>query len=112
MNVSLITTLTPEDLKEVIKSCVKEELTAYFQNHQIEQPSSNLLTMKELSKMLGVSKPTIIKWTKTGVIVGQKIGRRVYYKKDLIDQCLKNYQDESILRQAKMNVALNRFINY
>ena len=112
MDVSVFTTLSPEDLKDIIKSCVKEELTIYFENHQVEQPNSNILTMKDLSKMLGVSKPTIIKWTKTGLLFAQRIGRRVYYKKDDVEKCLKNYRDGSILTEAKAKVALNRWKNF
>jgi excisionase family DNA binding protein len=110
MNTSIFTSLSSEDLKEIIKACIKEELSVYFENVKTERPGYDMLSMKEVSKMLGVSKPTIIKWTKQGLLYGQRIGRRVYYKRDVVEKSLKQYQGP-IITEARVNVALNRWKN-
>lgn len=111
MNTSIFTMLSSEDLKEIIKSCIKEEISVYFANDKAERPNYDMLTMKEVSKMLDVSKPTIIKWTKQGLLYAQRIGRRVYYKRDVVEKCLKDYKGP-IITEGRVNMALNRWKNF
>lgn len=111
MNTSIFTTLSPEDFKEIIKSCIKEELSVYFSNEKADRPNYDMLTMKEVSKMLGVTKPTIIKWTKQRLLYAQRIGRRVYYNRDVVVKCLKEYKGP-IITEARVNMALDRMTNF
>ena len=50
--------------------------------------NEEFLTRKEVSKLLGVSLPTILDWTKKGTITGYKISTRVRYKKSEINKFL------------------------
>ena len=110
MNTSIFTSLSSEDLKELIKSCIKEELSVHFANNKGDRPNYDMLTMKEVSEILSVSKPTIIKWTQQKLLLAHRIGRRVYYKRDVVEKCLKEYTG-SIATESKVKVALNRWSN-
>jgi len=56
-------------------------------NLQIE---SNLLTRKEVCKILRVSYPTLKRWADSGVISSIKIGGTVRYEKAEIQRLLTN----------------------
>jgi excisionase family DNA binding protein len=95
MNTTIFTQLSPDDLKCIIKECIKEEMSTYFSATKSTRPEYDMLTMEELGKQLGVTKVTIISWTKKGILKASKMGRRVFYKKDEIDKCLKDYNRET-----------------
>jgi hypothetical protein len=101
MNTSIMTVLTTEDLKDLIKSCLKEELAVYFANERTNKPAHDLYSQSDLAKILKVSKPTIISWTKKGILIARRLGRRVYYEKDVVDRCLKRFLETG---EAKMDL--------
>ena len=107
MNSTIFTTLTEEELTGIIRSCIKEELSVYYEANS-KKPNYDMLSMNELVKMLGVTKPTIIEWTKKGLLTAHRLGRRVFYKRDLVERSLRNYQG-SLTTEARMSVALNHF---
>jgi excisionase family DNA binding protein len=47
-----------------------------------------LLTRKEAAKLLGVSLPTLLEWTKKGKVQGYRIASRVRYKRNEIESAL------------------------
>lgn len=49
-----------------------------------------LLTRIETAKMLGVTLPTVIDWSKKGILKGYRIGNRVRYKHAEIMETLNN----------------------
>ena len=51
-------------------------------------PTTELLTRKEASKLLGVSLPTLLDWTNTGKIIGYRIASRVRYKRSELENSL------------------------
>jgi hypothetical protein len=71
----LITGITNEafllHLKEVAKEAVKEAVK--------ETKTEDLLTQEEASTSLDISKTTIIKWGKKGIVTPIDKGGRVYY---------------------------------
>lgn len=46
--------------------------------------SSNVLSVDDLVKTLGVHAKTVRRWAKLGKIKGKKIGRRWFFSKDVI----------------------------
>ncbi|SHF53838.1 helix-turn-helix domain-containing protein [Flavisolibacter ginsengisoli] len=52
-------------------------------------PPDDWLTKPQVAKLLGVSLPTILKWTKSGQLKGYRIDRRVRYRRSEIDSALK-----------------------
>lgn len=74
-----------------IRSIIREELELKFsqfdsvsqknkQSHNIEVDEP-FLSQSELSELLKVSKVSIIKWQKQGLLKVHRIGRRVLYKR-------------------------------
>ena len=47
------------------------------------------LTRKEVAKSLSITLPTLSVWTKSGKLKAYRISRRVWYKSDEVEKCLK-----------------------
>lgn len=65
---TLITSLSPEDLQQLIFTAVTE---AFLQIKNAE-PEDELLSFTEVSRRLGVSKPTLHAWCRLGRITKYK----------------------------------------
>lgn len=96
MNTTIFRTLTEADLTSLIKNSIKEQMDIYYSDEKLMKPGNNMLSMAEVIKMLGISKPTLIKWTRKGVVKATKIGRRVFYKREDVDNSLKDYNDREM----------------
>ncbi|MDR1584204.1 MAG: helix-turn-helix domain-containing protein [Prevotellaceae bacterium] len=88
MNQIILHAASATELKDVIAEVVREQLTAFF--NKDKSPDTRLFTRKEACKKLGVSNPTIIKWTKTGVIPAIRIGSSIRYRACDVDEALEN----------------------
>lgn len=68
----------------IISGCTKDEFFVELKQllNQVSggQSPDKLLTQTEACTYLKVSKPTLIAWTKQGIIKSTKLERRVYYK--------------------------------
>mgnify|MGYP003717000603 FL=1 len=53
-----------------------------------EKKPLTLLTRKETAKLLCISLPTLHDWTKTGIIKAHRIGNRVLYKLEEVNDSL------------------------
>lgn len=85
-NSILIRNITAEELQEVIRTVIKEEL-------QVLQPKKNetrYLTRNEVVDLLKISLPTLHDYTKRGIVKGYRIGSRVLFKLDEIEQSIKS----------------------
>lgn len=51
-------------------------------------PDNSFLTRKKTAEILGISLPTLNEYTKTGIVKGYKIGSRIRYKKQEIQDSL------------------------
>jgi excisionase family DNA binding protein len=71
----IITITTPEELREMVTEVIKGN-----QPKAKETPSqATYLSREEAAKLLGISLPTLWKWTKKGVIPARRMEGRVYY---------------------------------
>jgi excisionase family DNA binding protein len=95
METAILYSIPATELKDMIAETVQEQLAVFFKD---KEPDRRLLTRKEACKKLGVSNPTIIKWTKTGVIPAIRIGSSIRYKACDVDEALANL---SILKYQK-----------
>ena len=77
-----------EQLKTEICEAVIKEISPFFNSINSAKPETELLTRKEAAKLLGVSLPTILDWTKTGKITGYRISSRIRYKRAEIETSL------------------------
>ena len=77
--------ITPEELRQIIKEVIKEELLEVRKQLE-EKDSEGLLSRKETCEFLKISLTTLWHWTNKGKIDSYGIGNRVYYKKvDLLN---------------------------
>lgn len=57
---------------------------------QIEKPREEILTGKKLAILLGVSRQTIHRWKKDGVIKSYVLGGKVFYKRSQVLAAIEN----------------------
>ena len=81
----LLTSLELSDIKKVVEEVLERKLNSLNFG---EPKSLKLLTRKETAKTLCISLPTLHEWTKTGSIVGYRIGNRILYKQEEVIQSL------------------------
>lgn len=77
-----------EELKTEISEAVLKQLTPFINSLTPTQSGTELLNRKEVAKLYGVSLPTILDWTKTGKLIGYRIGSRVRYKRSELEKSL------------------------
>lgn len=79
----LLSPITLDELKNSFREVVKGELrdSAIRATKQEETISEELLTAKDVAKMIGVSLVTVHKWKKSGILKFQRYGTRIRFKK-------------------------------
>lgn len=80
--------VTPEQFLAEIKKAVAECLASQQQDNKKED-EKEFLTSKEVQQILSVSPTTLYNWKKSGKLLPNKIGHRVYYSRKGIEQRLK-----------------------
>jgi len=70
--------LTPEELKELLREVVREEL---FRKYDFEQ-ENKLLSPDEVCHLFTprISLPTLARYEKNGLVTKYRMGRRTYFK--------------------------------
>lgn len=94
------TTYTEEEFKLLIQSAVEEAvktevsrlLSVEAQNKL--QPAKPYLNRKELGELLGVSLVTISNKTRDGLFPARRVGRKVLYKWEDIQNALKTFDEK------------------
>lgn len=78
---------TPKDeLANLIREVLQSELASLKPVQ--ESTSIKFFTRKEVAKILDVSLPTLNEWTKDGIIKAHRIGSRVRYKEEDVNNAL------------------------
>ena len=83
-----ITQLTPQDLKQLIREVVQQELSSLTDSHsntEVDRLNSREKTAKDI---LDVDLSTLHRWTQQGKIKAHAIGNRIYYKDSSIEEAL------------------------
>lgn len=83
-----ITQLTPQDLKQLIKEAIQEELASFeesLSHTELDRLNSRKKTAK---KIFDVNLSTLHRWTQQGRIKAHAIGNRIYYKDSSIEEAL------------------------
>jgi hypothetical protein len=84
-NSILIRNLTVDELQDIIRVIVKEEIQ---QTLTFRRKETIYLTRKEAATFLKISLPTLNNYTKTGIVNGFRIGTRVLYKSEDLESNL------------------------
>lgn len=79
----LLHSISPDELKQLIKEVIKEELINLKKDLAVKE-SDVLLTRSETCELLKIDSSTLWSWTKKGKITCYGIGARRYYKRDEI----------------------------
>ena len=80
-----ITNYQKEDLSHLIMECLKKVLNDYvIEIKQQETVKDELLSIEDVQNIFKVSKVTIHKWKKQGLIPYYKVNRKLYFKRSEI----------------------------
>lgn len=74
MNKMIMTSLSIDELKEVLRDIVKQELNP--------KKEKELLTFEETREILSLSKSGLNKWKAEGKIPFNRLGKRIYFKRE------------------------------
>lgn len=86
MEQTLFTTLKVDDLIDIIKKSVSDVISSKKTEASIDPPPEDLMNIEDIQKIFNVSKVTVHKWKKKGLLPYYKMNRKVYFKKsEVID---------------------------
>jgi hypothetical protein len=85
-NSIILSNVTPEQLYNTLRGIVREELL----NLQPAKEEIKYCTRKEVKDLLKISLPTLNEYTKKGILKGSRIGSRVLYSQQDIEQAVKD----------------------
>lgn len=74
----LFVTLTIAEAEQLIKQWVHQVIESSHNNSEEQK----LLTRQEACELLHCSYPTLINYEKRGLLIGQRIGHKVFYSKE------------------------------
>ena len=104
MQSQVVITLSIPELQSLIKDAVSEAVKLELQAHNKEPPNhgSEYLTRSQVAKILQISKPTAIDYTKRGILVGFRIGNTnsVRYLKSDVEAAL---QKIKTIKHSRVN---------
>ncbi len=87
-NISI--TVNIRDLRDVIREFLNEFREEYSLWAVEKARETELLTIDEVITMLGITKPTLWRWTKDGIIASVKVGKKVRYKLSEVHNFIEN----------------------
>ena len=90
MKDQIFTSLTAEELVRTIKDSIQDALTEEHANSIKKEKDEDLLTIEDVQKIFRVSKVTIHKWKKLGLLPYYKVNRKLYFKKSEVIDSLQN----------------------
>jgi hypothetical protein len=95
---TILENLSANDLKELISQAFSEHIEKI-----ITPPTSEpgYLSRKEVCKELRITFPTLNYYTKSGIIKGFRLGRRILYRQSDIAESLKQISERKYRRGQK-----------
>ncbi|WP_100894441.1 helix-turn-helix domain-containing protein [Cellulophaga sp. RHA19] len=81
----MLSTLELSDIKKVVEEVIENKLKNL---NPPEKEGLKLLSRKDTAKLLCISLPTLHDWTKTGVVKAHRIGNRILYKLEEVNDAL------------------------
>lgn len=79
----------PAGITEILQrmESMETSLARLIGNHKPQQPDS-YITCQKAAEILHITLPTLLTWTLDGKVKGYRIGRRVLYKKNEVEQAV------------------------
>ncbi len=88
MSTKVITTYDDSEFRSLIAACVqqvvKDELATLIQRPD----QSQFLTRQETAQLLSISLPTLHDYTKRGIIIANRLGSKVRYRRNDVESAL------------------------
>mgnify|MGYP003491221405 CR=1 FL=1 len=84
----LLSSISIDSLKAELSDTIRKEISSCLADFQPKQPDTDFITRKEAAVILGVSLPTLAKWTLNGIIPAYRISSRIRYKKSEVEESL------------------------
>ncbi|WP_417861483.1 helix-turn-helix domain-containing protein [Winogradskyella sediminis] len=82
--------VTADQLKEILSSAVRNEISTLRAEFAQQSEKDELLTPDDVCALLGISKVTLWNWQKSGKIKSYGIGAKRFYKKaEILNHSLK-----------------------
>lgn len=85
-NSVMIQNTSRDEMVDMFRQVLREELTAL----QAKEPDLKYRTRKEVCKLLNISLPTLAEYTRSGIIIGKKIGSRILYEEASVQAAVRN----------------------
>ncbi len=86
---NIILSAVPLDaLKKELLEAIKLEISSALAATAANKPELEYLTRHQTAQLFSVSLGTIDEWTKSGKLIGYRIGRRVRFKRNEVLNCL------------------------
>jgi len=82
--------LTQEELEQILKKVLQDELNLINPNKDKINEEETLLRIEDIEAIFKVSKVTIHKWMNLGVIPYHKMNRKLYFKKSEVYSSLRS----------------------
>lgn len=89
----ILSTIKIDELKEIISESVTSLLCKNNCLTEAEKNDYELIKIEEVSSLLGVSKVTIHKWKKMGLIPFYRISNKIYFKKNEVIESLRKINE-------------------
>ncbi|UPT67166.1 MAG: helix-turn-helix domain-containing protein [Sphingobacteriales bacterium JAD_PAG50586_3] len=84
----ILSVINTDEIRAIVQECIRDELEIFFNNSK-DPPKSEFITRNETASILGISLPTLSAWTKVGTVPAYRIGSRVRYKRNEVEDSLK-----------------------
>ena len=81
--------IAEEELKSLIRSCIREEIESVLQGMNQQEPVPERINLIEAAKYLGFKKSTMYKLTMTRKIPFSKFGRKIIFYPKELDEWIK-----------------------
>ena len=91
----MLQTFELSDIKKIVEEVIENKLKSFLPQ---EKETLKLLSRKDTAELLCISLPTLHDWTKTGVVKAHRIGNRILYKLNEVNEALSQIQAAKIGR--------------
>jgi excisionase family DNA binding protein len=86
------TSLSLDELNKIIDSRLEKSLKEHLSNQPSTIPPKELLTRKQVANLFHITLPTIHKYSLNGSVKAYRMGSRVLYKPEEVENALTSFQ--------------------
>ena len=87
----LLNGINLSDLKKVLREVLEEKSNDFAK--PVKSEDQDYLSRKEVARLLKISLTTLNDWSKQGIVQSYRIGNRVLYKRNEIDDSISKVQN-------------------